>query len=165
MGFKVYSTNESRYEALKPMTVHCTDAPGSFMRTEIAADYYFNECDVIFIVVDISLVLDEQKIDKATQFVLRQVSMHHRYTRDARTIPPLICHVFSKQDRVQPAIRKRNDKVIRTLARSGIIGNYLYVSAKTGVGMHELKKAIIDADIKNHGDKIRPPQKPKKEKQ
>ena len=31
--------------------------------------------------------------------------------------------------------------------------------------MHELKKAIIDADIKNHGDKIRPPQKPKKEKQ
>ena len=30
--------------------------------------------------------------------------------------------------------------------------------------MHELKKAIIDADIKNHGDKIRPPQKPKKEK-
>ena len=66
---------------------------------------------------------------------------------------------------MQPAIRKRNDKVIRTLARSGIIGNYLYVSAKTGIGMHELKKAIIDADIKNHGDKIRPPQKPKKEKQ
>ena len=30
--------------------------------------------------------------------------------------------------------------------------------------MLELKKAILDADIKNHGDKIRPPQKPKKEK-
>ena len=65
---------------------------------------------------------------------------------------------------MQPAIRKRNDKVIRNLARSGIIGNYLYVSAKTGAGMHEMKKAIIDADIKNHGDRIRPPQKPKKKK-
>ena len=90
--------------------------------------------------------------------------MHHEYTRDQRKIPPLICHVFSKQDRVQPAIRKRNDKVIRNLARSGIIGNYLYISAKTGHGLHELKKAIIDADIKNHGDRIRPPQKPKKKK-
>lgn len=50
------------------------------------------------------------------------------------------------------------------MAKNGIIGNYLYVSAKTGKGMHELKKAIIDADIKNHGDRIRPPQKPKKEK-
>ena len=66
LGFKVYSTTESRYEALKPMTVHCVDAPGSFMRTEIAADYYFEDCDVIFIVVDISLVLDEAKIDKAS---------------------------------------------------------------------------------------------------
>lgn len=30
--------------------------------------------------------------------------------------------------------------------------------------MQEIKKAIIDADIKNHGDKVRPPQKPKKVK-
>ena len=65
---------------------------------------------------------------------------------------------------MQPATRKRNDKVIKNLAKNGIIGNYLYVSTKTGKGMHELKKAIIDADIKNHGDRIRPPQKPKKEK-
>ena len=28
--------------------------------------------------------------------------------------------------------------------------------------MHQIKKAIIDADIKNHGDKIRPPSPPKK---
>lgn len=164
LGFKVYSTNESRYDALNPMKVHCTDAPGSFMRTEIAADYYFDDCDVIFIVIDISLVLDEAKIDKASQFVLRQISMHHAYTRNEKRIPPLICHVFSKQDRVQPAVRKRNDKIIRGLARNGTIGNYLYVSTKTGLGMHEIKKAIIDADIKNHGDKVRPPQKPKKEK-
>ncbi len=53
------------------MTVHCIDSPGSFMRTEYAADFYFDLADIIFIVVDISLVLDEDKIDKATQFVLK----------------------------------------------------------------------------------------------
>ena len=53
------------------MTVQCVDAPGIFMRTEVAADYYFEKCDVIFIVVDISLMLDDAKIDKASQFVLR----------------------------------------------------------------------------------------------
>ena len=66
LGFKVYSTNESRYEHLKPMSVHCVDTPGNFMRTEIAVDYYFQNCDIVFIVIDISLVLDEQKIDKCT---------------------------------------------------------------------------------------------------
>ena len=71
MGFKIYSTTESRYEHLRPMTVHCIDSPGSFMRTEYASDYYFDLADIIFIVVDISLVLDEDKIDKATQFVLK----------------------------------------------------------------------------------------------
>ena len=62
---------------------------------------------------------------------------------------------------MQPAVRKRNDKVIQTLARNGVIGNYLYVSAKTGLGMQELRVAIMDADIKDHGDKIRP-NKPQK---
>ena len=132
MGFKVYSTNESRYEALNPINVNCVDAPGSFMRNEIAADYYFETCDIIFIVIDISLVLDEEKIEKSSQFVLRQVSMHHGYTRDPKKIPPLICHVFTKQDRVQKVIKKRNDKIIRILAKKGTIGNYLYAAAKTG---------------------------------
>ena len=156
MGFKVYSTNESRYKHLKPMSVHCVDTPGSFMRTEIATDYYFDNCDIIFIVVDISLVLDEPKIDKATQFVLRQVSMHHAYTRDPRRIPPLICHIFTKQDRVQTQVKRRNDKVIKQLQKSGVLGNYLYISTKTGLGMSELKKAILNADIEDHGDKIIP---------
>ena len=71
MSFKVYSTNESQYDHLNPISVHCVDTPGSFMRTEIATDYYFESCDVILIVVDISLVLDDSKIDKTTQFVLR----------------------------------------------------------------------------------------------
>lgn len=134
------------------MKVEVVDSPGVFMRTEVAADYYFEKCDVILIVVDISLVLDEQKIDKASQFVLKHVEMHHEYTRNERVIPPMICHVFTKQDRVQPAVKKRNDKVIRNLAKHGIIGNYLYVSSKTGLGLTDLKKAVLDADIKNHGD-------------
>lgn len=100
MGFKVYSTNESRYENLYPMKVQVVDSPGVFMRTEIAADYYFENCDVILIVVDISLVLDEQKIDKSSQFVLKHVQLHHEYTRNEKLIPPMICHVFTKQDRV-----------------------------------------------------------------
>lgn len=41
------------------------------MRTEVAADFYFEKADIIFIVVDISLGLDEDKIDKTTQFVLK----------------------------------------------------------------------------------------------
>ena len=134
------------------MSVHCVDTPGSFMRTEVATDFYFENCDIIFIVIDISLLLDESKIDKATQFVLRQVSMHHEYTRDANRIPPLICHIFTKQDRVQTQLKKRNDKVIKGLQRSGILGNYLYCSSRSGLGMTEIKKAILNADIENHGD-------------
>jgi len=44
--------------------------------------------------------------------------MHHEYTRNAMVLPPLICHVFTKQDRVQAAVKKRNDKVISTLAKN-----------------------------------------------
>lgn len=87
---------------------------------------------------------------------------HHEYTRSKKKIPPLICHFFSKQDRVQPAIKKRNDKIIRILAKKGTIGNYLYGSAKTGKGMQILKQALMDADVKNHGDKIVPPENLKK---
>lgn len=57
---------------------------------------------------------------------------------------------------MQPAVAKRNDKHIKSLANQGVIGNYLYVSAKDGRGMAQLKQAIFDADIKNHGDRVRP---------
>jgi len=43
--------------------------------------------------------------------------MHHLYTRDQDALPPFVCHVFTKQDRVQPAVHRRNDKVIKGLAR------------------------------------------------
>ena len=76
----------------------------------------------------------------------------------------MIIHVFSKQDRVQTVVKKRNDKVIKNLAKGGIIGNYLYVSAKTGMGLYELKRAILDCDIVNHGERVRPPAPPKKKK-
>mmetsp|Transcript_11488 Transcript_11488/g.14454 ORF Transcript_11488/g.14454 Transcript_11488/m.14454 type:complete len:179 (+) Transcript_11488:276-812(+) len=146
------------------MSVHCVDTPGNFMRTEIAADYYFEHCDIVFIVMDISLVLDEPKIEKTTQFVLKQISMHHPYTRDYQKIPPLICHIFTKQDRVQSQVKKRNDKVIKQLQKTGILGNYLYCSTRNSTGLGEIKKAIMNADIENHGDKIMPEKFEKKDK-
>ena len=89
--------------------------------------------------------------------------MHHAYTRDSRTLPPLVCHIFSKQDRVQKIVKKRNSKVIANLAKNGVIGNYLYVASKTNQGMKDIKKAILDADIVDHGDKIFPEEdQPKK---
>lgn len=49
------------------------------------------------------------------------------------------------------------------LARNGVIGNYLYVSSKTGEGLAELRQAIFNSDIKGHGDKIFPHTYKKKE--
>lgn len=51
---------------------------------------------------------------------------------------------------------KRNEKQIKSLVRLGVVGNYLFVSTKTGEGLDFLKQAIFDADIKGHGDRVRP---------
>ena len=115
-GFKVFSTIKSRYENLNPLSLHVVDSPGALIRTQRGVDYYFEKCNVILIVMDISLVLDINKIEATTQFVLRQVAEHHNSIYDTTLIKPFICHVFSKQDRVQPAVQERNDKHIRSLA-------------------------------------------------
>ena len=78
-------------------------------------------------------------------------------------IPPLIVHVFTKQDRINKATRKRNEAVLKNLAKNGVIGNFLFVSTKTGEGMPELKQAIFDCDIKGHGEKVFPKSMRKKE--
>ena len=46
--------------------------------------------------------------------------------------------------------------MIKQLQRAGIVDNYLYCSTKTGSGMSELKRAILNADIEDHGDHIVP---------
>ena len=53
---------------------------------------------------------------------------------------------------------------MKNLAKNGIIGNFLYVSTKTGEGMPELKQAIFDCDIKVLGEKVFPPSIMKKKK-
>ena len=71
-------------------------------------------------------------------------------------LEPFICHVFTKQDRTNTEVRKKNERYLKRLIKTGSIGNYLFVSAKTGEGIDFLKQAIFDADIKGHGDRIRP---------
>ena len=62
-GFKVFSTINSAYENLNPLSLHFVDAPGAMIRSHRGVDFYFEKCDVILIVMDISLVLDINKID------------------------------------------------------------------------------------------------------
>ena len=134
------------------------------MRNMRCAEYYFGDADVILIAFDISLVLDQQKIDTTSQFVLEQVTQQHNYTVDPYVIPPQIIHVFTKQDRIIPAVRKRNQKTLRNLAKNGVIGNFLFVSTKTGEGMSELKQAIFNFDLKGQGEKVFPQEMQKKTK-
>ena len=62
-GFKVFSTIQSRYENLNALSLHLIDAPGAMIRSHRGVDYYFKKCNAILIVMDISLVLDINKID------------------------------------------------------------------------------------------------------
>lgn len=71
-------------------------------------------------------------------------------------LEPFICHVFTKTDRLNAETRKKHEKHLKRLIRTGTVGNYLFVSSKTGEGMDFLKQAIFDADIKGHGDRVRP---------
>lgn len=163
-GFKLFSTVHSRYSHLDPVSVHAIDTPGVMMRTERAAESYFAECDVILVCIDVSYVMDHSKIDMSTQFTLTQVSKFHRSVQNPDALPPLIIHIFAKIDRMSPPIRKRIKRAVRELSRNGVIGHYLFVSAKSGEGLPDLKQAIFDAEIENHGDDVRPYEELEKEK-
>merc|ERR1712176_1577813 len=136
--------------------MHLIDAPGAMTRDSRGVDFYFDKCNVIFIVMDITLEFSSSKIENTTQFVLQQVAQHHESIHNFEMIEPFICHVFTKQDRMNPDVKKKRERDIRRLAKLGFVGNYLFVSAKTGDGMDFLKKAIFDCDIKNHGERVRP---------
>ena len=163
-GFKLFSTVHSRYQHLDPVSVHAIDTPGVMMRTERAAESYFTACDVVLVTIDVSYVMDHSKIDLSTQFTLTQISKYHRSVKDAEALPPLIIHIFAKIDRMSPPIRKRIKRAVRELSRNGVIGHYLFVSAKSGEGLPDLKQAIFDAEIQNHGDDVRPYEEIEKEK-
>jgi len=94
---------------LNPISLTVTDTPGDLIRTEVASDFYFGKADVILIVIDASMNLDDEKIDRWTQFVLNQVQQHHEFTMNQSVMPPMIVHVFTKLDRVLKAVHKRNE--------------------------------------------------------
>jgi len=62
-GFKIMTTIKSKQDGLLPQVMHVTDSPGSLIRNERATDYFFDKCEVVLILIDISLTLDESKID------------------------------------------------------------------------------------------------------
>ena len=144
---KLFSTIKSKYENMPALSLHICDSPGTLVRNSRGVDFYFQKCDVILIVMDISLVFNPDKIEETTQFVLRQVSEHHAYIKDDDVLEPLICHVFTKLDKMNPKMQKSNQRAVKSLARQGIVGNYLFVSSKTGEHIDQLKQAIFDADI------------------
>ena len=112
-----------------PVTMQLIDTPGNLIQTSRASDYYFYQADVILICIDITLSLDEQKIEAWTQYTTKMVSKHHKdFLPDAEKLKiqqkkqqnnndccgpkakkdfnnsvsgPLILHVFTKQDRIQ----------------------------------------------------------------
>ena len=101
---------------------------------------------------DLSHLLEEEKITQTTNYILKNVMTHHDFhtRRDPDAVPPYICHVFTKKDKAQYAVLERNEDIIRQMQKYGSIANYLYVSAKTDVGMTELKEAMFNCDIKEY---------------
>lgn len=71
-------------------------------------------------------------------------------------MPPFICHVFTKVDQLLASVREQNIHKLRDMQTRGVIGHYLFVSAKTGAGIDELKTAIFDCDIDNGNRELEP---------
>ena len=71
-------------------------------------------------------------------------------------MPPYFCHIFTKKDKAQFAVIERNNTVVRQMVKSGLIGNYLYVSAKTKEGMTELKEAMFNCNIREEIRSVTP---------
>ena len=54
------------------------------------------------------------------------------------------------------AVIERNNTVVRQIVKSGLIGNYLYVSAKTNEAMTELKEAMFNCNIREEIRSVTP---------
>ena len=65
-GFKVFSTIQSKYKAMNPLRVELMDAPGAMTRNNRGVDFYFEKCNIILIVMDITLELVDTKIERET---------------------------------------------------------------------------------------------------
>ena len=126
------------------------DTPGNLINTGRASEFYFKKPDCVIICMDISLQLDENKINVWTEWVMTQISKYHRdfnqnmvelndpakkgYEQKNVT-GPLIMHVFTKHDKIPEVTQERNDRVLKQMQRRGYIGNYTHVSTLTGEGL------------------------------
>ena len=72
----------------------------------------------------------------------------HSHNRVGNELSPMIIHVITKVDRALKNVQERNDQILRNLHKGGVIGNFLYVSPKSGAGMSELKTAIFESNIR-----------------
>ena len=54
------------------------------------------------------------------------------------------------------SVREQNIHKLRDMQTRGVIGHYLFVSAKTGAGADELRTALFDCDIDNGNKEIEP---------
>lgn len=92
-----------------------------------------------------------------TKYVLKNLSKFHDYHQSPEDgiVPPFICHVFTKKDKAQAAVIERNDILVRHLHSIGQIGHYMYVSAKTDVGMTELREAMFNCNIREKKEVVR----------
>lgn len=70
MGYKIFSTVRSEHDHLHPIAFQMTDTPGSLIRHKRATEHYFTTCDAVLITFDMSMQLDEIKVDQWTQFAL-----------------------------------------------------------------------------------------------
>ena len=94
-GNKLFTSIKSKYEKVYPLSMNLVDTPGSLIRSEIAAEHYFSRCDIVLIVFDGGMAIEEETIDKWTQFVLAQISTHNQGGKGA----PMVIHLITKLDR------------------------------------------------------------------
>ena len=63
LGYKLFSTVKSKHEHLYPISFRMINTPGTLLRTKRASDLYFSSCSVILIVFDLSLQIEEPKVE------------------------------------------------------------------------------------------------------
>lgn len=82
IGYKLFSTIKSNYQHLYPIAFTVTVTPGSFIKHLRAAPKYFEACQCILIVIDMSDAISEELIVQWTAMVLKQVEEHHSFFKN-----------------------------------------------------------------------------------
>ena len=78
-AFQIISTVKSEYKHLPPQSFHICCAPGSILRSDKACDYYFKSPEIILMCFDFSHLLEEERLNEMTRYVLKNLSKFHDY--------------------------------------------------------------------------------------